>query len=153
MLFLMWVSFALPTLTVANDNAISAQQKPTRKQLLIIGEEKGYRHVAVSRAMATIERLGRETGLWDTFIRTDTEALFSSSRVGRPSIVILDTTNQPSQGVRLHLNRQFRNFEAGVGYTVATGVGLDEQIAAGRVQDQLVSRRFHVVSARFKANS
>jgi hypothetical protein len=25
--------------------------------------------------MATIERLGRETGLWDTVIRTDTEAL------------------------------------------------------------------------------
>ena len=25
--------------------------------------------------MATIERLGRETGLWDTTIRTDTEAL------------------------------------------------------------------------------
>ena len=38
-------------------------------------EEKGYRHEAVSHAMSTIERLGRETGLWDTVIRTDTEAL------------------------------------------------------------------------------
>ena len=46
-----------------------------RKKLLVIGEEKGYRHEAVSHAMATIERLGRETGLWDTIIRTDTEAL------------------------------------------------------------------------------
>jgi uncharacterized protein len=45
------------------------------KRLLIIGEEKGYRHEAVSHAMATIERLGRETGLWTTTIRTDTEAL------------------------------------------------------------------------------
>ena len=34
------------------------------KRLLVIGEEKGYRHEAVSHAMATIERLGRETGLW-----------------------------------------------------------------------------------------
>lgn len=46
-----------------------------KKHLLIIGEEKGYRHDAVSHAMATIERLGRESGLWDTTIRTDTEAL------------------------------------------------------------------------------
>src|SRR6202048_3987297 len=45
------------------------------KHLLVLGEEKGYRHEAVSHAMATIERLGRESGLWDTTIRTDTEAL------------------------------------------------------------------------------
>lgn len=46
-----------------------------RKKLLAIGEEKGYRHEAVSHALAVIERLGRENGLWDTTIRTDTEAL------------------------------------------------------------------------------
>ncbi len=46
-----------------------------RKRLLAIGEEKGYRHEAVSHALATIERLGRESGFWDTMIRTDTEAL------------------------------------------------------------------------------
>jgi len=50
-------------------------QTPARKQLLAIGEEKGYRHEAVSHALASIERLGRESGLWDTTIRTDTEAL------------------------------------------------------------------------------
>ena len=48
---------------------------PQKKHLLVIGEEKGYRHESVSHAMSTIERLGRETGLWDTVIRTDTEAL------------------------------------------------------------------------------
>jgi uncharacterized protein len=46
-----------------------------RKHLLVLGEEKGYRHEAVSHAIATIERLGRETGLWTTTIRTDTEVL------------------------------------------------------------------------------
>jgi len=53
----------------------SAQSQPKKKQLLAIGEQKGYRHEAVSHALATIERLGRESGLWDTTIRTDTEAL------------------------------------------------------------------------------
>jgi type 1 glutamine amidotransferase len=52
-----------------------AQTPALRKRLLVIGEEKGYRHEAVTHAMVTIERLGRETGAWDTVIRTDTEAL------------------------------------------------------------------------------
>src|ERR1700689_811605 len=57
--------------------AVLGAQTPTapRKKLLAIGEEKGYRHEAVSHAMATIERLGRESGLWETCIRTDTEPL------------------------------------------------------------------------------
>src|SRR5712692_6126077 len=46
-----------------------------KKHLLVLGEEKGYRHEAVSHAMATIERLGRKTGLWTTTIRTDSEVL------------------------------------------------------------------------------
>ena len=54
---------------------LGAQVQPPRKRLLVIGEEKGYRHEAVTHAMVTIERLGKETGLWDTVIRTDTEAL------------------------------------------------------------------------------
>jgi hypothetical protein len=83
--------------------------------------------------------------------RTDTEALFSSSRFGRPSIVILDTTNQPTDGVRFHVNRQFRNFEAGIGYTAAEGIGLASESPAGTIQDQLVRRRFQIVAARFRA--
>src|SRR6201995_4961129 len=53
----------------------ASSQAPARKRLLFIGEEKGYRHEAVSHAMVVIERLGKESGLWDTVIRTDTEAL------------------------------------------------------------------------------
>jgi type 1 glutamine amidotransferase len=50
-------------------------QTTQKKHLLVIGEEKGYRHESVSHAMASIEHLGKQTGLWDTTIRTDTEAL------------------------------------------------------------------------------
>src|SRR5437879_12341865 len=48
---------------------------PEKKHILVIGAEKGYRHESVSHAMATVERLGTETGLWDSTIRTDAEAL------------------------------------------------------------------------------
>jgi type 1 glutamine amidotransferase len=53
-----------------------AQSDPAhKKHILVIGEEKGYRHESVSHAMATIERLGVETGLWEATLRTDAEAL------------------------------------------------------------------------------
>src|SRR5689334_24874401 len=55
--------------------AQGSPQPAARKRVLVIGDEKGYRHEAVTHAMVTIERLGRDTGLWDTVIRTDTEAL------------------------------------------------------------------------------
>ena len=62
---------ALSTLSIS----IAQSVGQSRKQILVVGEEKGYRHEAVSHAMATIERLGKETGLWDATLRTDTEAL------------------------------------------------------------------------------
>jgi hypothetical protein len=50
-------------------------QTPKRKKILAIGEVKGYQHDSVSHALATIERLGRESGLWDTYIRTDSQLI------------------------------------------------------------------------------
>jgi len=71
------IRIACFVLSISLGNLCGAQSPaaPPRKQLLVIGEEKGYRHEAVSHAMATIERLGKQTGLWDTTLRTDTEVL------------------------------------------------------------------------------
>ena len=46
---------ALLVLSIALCNLCAAQSPATsgKKQLLVIGEEKGYRHEAVSHAMAT----------------------------------------------------------------------------------------------------
>jgi uncharacterized protein len=69
-------AIALMVVSLALNGSCRAQSAtPPMKHLLIIAEEKGYRHEAVSHAVATIERLGRETSLWTTTIRTDTEAL------------------------------------------------------------------------------
>jgi type 1 glutamine amidotransferase len=66
---------ALIILAVLSAFSTAQSGHPPKKHLLVIGEEKGYRHDSVFHAMATIERLGRETGLWDTTLRTDTEVL------------------------------------------------------------------------------
>lgn len=70
-----WIALSLLNIILCPLCPAQSSATPPRKHLLVIGEEKGYRHEAVSHAMATIERLGKETGLWDTTLRTDTEAL------------------------------------------------------------------------------
>jgi len=49
--------------------------QPRRKKLLAIGQVKGFQHDATSHGLATIWKLGQESGLWDTYIRTDTQLL------------------------------------------------------------------------------
>ena len=51
--------------------------QPKRKRLLAIGDvhRKNYQHDSVSHALSTIERMGRQSGLYDTYIRTDIQLL------------------------------------------------------------------------------
>ncbi len=45
------------------------------KHILVIGQTKGFEHDSVSDGMAAIYDLGRDSGLWDATLRTDTELL------------------------------------------------------------------------------
>jgi type 1 glutamine amidotransferase len=45
------------------------------KHVLVIGQTKGFEHDSVSTAMDAIFTMGKESGLWDTTMRTDTELL------------------------------------------------------------------------------
>jgi type 1 glutamine amidotransferase len=45
------------------------------KHVLVIGQTKGFEHDSISAAMAAIYNMGKESGLWDTMLRTDTELL------------------------------------------------------------------------------
>jgi type 1 glutamine amidotransferase len=47
-----------------------------KKHLLAIGDVRtGFQHDSVSHALATIERLGDESGLFETYLRTDSQLL------------------------------------------------------------------------------
>ena len=45
------------------------------KHVLVISQTKGFEHNSISPAMAAIYSMGKESGLWDTMLRTDTELL------------------------------------------------------------------------------
>jgi hypothetical protein len=49
------------------------------KHVLVIGETKGFEHDSIPDAMAAIYNMGKESGLWDTTMRTDTELLTKKS--------------------------------------------------------------------------
>ena len=49
---------------------------PAKKHLLAIGDVRsGFQHDSVSHALATIDRLGYESGIYVTYIRTDSQLL------------------------------------------------------------------------------
>src|SRR5262245_63905218 len=54
-------------------SATSFAQSPDtpKRNVLFIGQAKGYQHEAISSAMATFYNLGRSSGLWNTQLRTD----------------------------------------------------------------------------------
>lgn len=52
-------------------------EKPARKQLLVWADTRGgggY-HESVSHAMAVLERMGRESGIYDAYLRTDSQLI------------------------------------------------------------------------------
>jgi len=54
-----------------------------RKKLLAIGDVRtGYQHDSVSHGLSTIERLGYESGVFDTYIRTDSQLLTKQPVLG-----------------------------------------------------------------------
>ena len=71
--------FALAAALVAADvNDFWEHQAPpeARKHVLAWADVRnGYQHDSISHAVATIERLGRQSGAYDTFIRTDSQLI------------------------------------------------------------------------------
>jgi uncharacterized protein len=106
--------FALP---------LSPQQK--RRKVLAIGDvhRKIYQHDAVSHALATIERLGHQSGLFDTYIRTDIQ-LLTKHPIQFAEVTAVPDANQKSENY-LTLN----DFDAIVFYGIGELELTDQQKA------------------------
>jgi uncharacterized protein len=65
-------------------SAAQSPQSPRKRRVLAVGDTstRTYQHASISHAMATIERLGRESGLFETVIRTDTQLLTKKRLAG-----------------------------------------------------------------------
>jgi uncharacterized protein len=67
---------------------------PKRMRVLAWADvSQGYQHDSISHALATIERLGYETGLWDTIIRTDSQLITKKPVLGADGKPLLYAKN------------------------------------------------------------
>jgi type 1 glutamine amidotransferase len=49
----------------------SAAQAPKKKKLLIIAQTKGFTHDSITHGASVLEQMGRQSGIYDTYFRTD----------------------------------------------------------------------------------
>jgi uncharacterized protein len=81
-LFLVLSSLILESVSLAQDAAVDPSVAPPPhaheihlKHVLVISQTKGWEHDSIPDAMAAIYNMGRDSGLWDVTLRTDTELL------------------------------------------------------------------------------
>jgi type 1 glutamine amidotransferase len=76
--------------------AIPLSSQAKRHKILAIGDvhRKIYQHDAVSHALATIERLGRQSGAYDTYIRTDIQLITKHAVRFEENTAVPDANNQ-----------------------------------------------------------
>lgn len=60
--------------------SLAAQQK--KKKILAIGAVKGFQHDSVSQGLGAIWKIGQESGLYDTYIKTDTQLITKKKLTG-----------------------------------------------------------------------
>jgi len=53
----------------------SAAAQSTKKHILVIAETKRFQHDSIPNAMATVFKLGHDSGLWDAYLRTDCQLI------------------------------------------------------------------------------
>lgn len=72
-------------------SAPGAPQAPSaaRKRVLAWADVRyGYQHDVISHALSTLERMGWESGLWETFIRTDSQPITKAPVTFGPGVDI-----------------------------------------------------------------
>ena len=102
---------------------LSPQQK--KRRILAIGDvhRKIYQHDAVSHALATIERLGYQSGIYDTYIRTDIQL------ITKHLIRFAENTVVPDANQRSENYKDLNDFDAIVFYGIGELELTDQQKA------------------------
>jgi len=109
-----------------------------------------YRHAELQMA-----RIIGSTKLSGAIFKSSaaSQTLFVSLPDGSRTFLILDGSNLRSQGARFFVDRSFKGFNAGLGYTVASGFGLSKPAYhMDDLMDQMTQRQFHVITARVKTD-
>jgi len=154
-----WVPQARTTVTlIGSSQAPSSPDDPIRgknyfeRAAYIPPAQERFRHGEIGISRVIDENTDVSAAAFQD--ESDTQVLFVNTADGKRAVVLFDSSQKPTEGVRLHINRAFGPVQGGLGYTSTTGLGLRQETpeAIADIQNQLVSQRFHLVTARVKAN-
>jgi hypothetical protein len=153
-----WVPEARTTISVAaTSQAPAAMDDPVRgkdyfdRTMYLTPSRERYSHAEASVSHILSENTEVAAAVFRD--RIFTQALLVTAPDGRRSLLILDSSQSPSSGVRLYVSHRLRGFEAGVGYTAASGLALsDVPLTVNDLGNKLVHRQFQVVTARIKTD-
>src|SRR5262249_17823202 len=70
-----WICLLLVSTLLSGATPSARRAEKPKRQLLFIGQAKGYQHDAIAAAMVMFYNLGRDSGLWNTVLRTDCTAI------------------------------------------------------------------------------
>jgi len=73
-------AFCAP-LALRSQGQAAQNQAPKKKKLLVVGAVKGFQHDATSHGMGVLWKFGQESGLWDTYFKSDTQ-LITKKKLG-----------------------------------------------------------------------
>jgi hypothetical protein len=127
----------------------SRNQEYFERSIYLSPAAEHYSHSEVSVSRILSDRTEVVAALFRD--RTGNEAVFFNSSEGS-GIMLLDTREIPSQGGRIYIKRHFRNFEAGAGYTTATGLSFPSGASLTDLSHQLETHQFQVVTTHLKAD-
>jgi hypothetical protein len=132
------------------DDPIRGKDYFEQQAYLPLSHQK-YRHAEMSASRI----VSGTTKFSGAFFKDQSTAqtLFVTLPDGSRHLIVLDGRGPGSNGVRLFVDRGFKNFDAGVGYTVATAQELSRSVAnESNIAEQLSQRQFHVVTALIKTD-
>ena len=114
-------------------------------------ELEHYRHAEVGASQVLSEAIRVSAVLFQDELGT--QAFLVDADNGLRAIMFFDAADAKVSGTRLSLDGVFPGFEAGVGYTFASGLGFDPNVVSpDDLQGNARTRNFHVVTARVKAD-
>jgi Carboxypeptidase regulatory-like domain len=110
-------------------------------------DQEYFSHMEVGLSQTFASGIQLSAGAFEDELGT--QAFLIDSPEGARAFLIVDSTGLPTRGVRVVADRQFRGFDASLGYTYASAFGFGRRVDSPEdLRTAATRRNYHVLTAR-----